>query len=328
MSLNRFFAAATVAAATFAFASAANAQGAGNYPNKPIKLIVPASAGGSADAVGRAMADELAKVLKQPIVVENIASAASIAGTNYVAQSEPDGYTMLISSASIVILPALRTDIPYVAERDLTPVTQINTSGHVLVVSAKSPYKTAGDLVTALKAGKPGQYNYGSSGVGSTPHLMVELFMASTGVSMTHIPYKSSGETALAILKDEVLTTVDAMPAVLPHIQSGNMRALGVATGTRAPELPDVPTLHDQYASFPPTQLWLGIFVRAGTPKPIIDKLSASIKEAVNSPDGVKKLANTGSRPVGSTPEQFGELVKTDAKVWADLIKTKGIKAE
>jgi tripartite-type tricarboxylate transporter receptor subunit TctC len=327
MASGKFLTIVAAAIGGLAIASTAHAQGAANYPTKPIKLVVPASAGGSADAVGRVLADGMAKVLGQPVVVENIASAASIAGTNYVAQSAPDGYTMLISSASIVILPALRSDIPYVAERDLAPVSQINTSGHVLVVAEKSPVKTMQDLVTMLKA-KPGFYNFGSSGVGSTPHLMTELFMASTGVAMTHIPYKSSGETALAVLKDEVQTTVDAMPAVLPHIQSGAMRALGVATGTRAPELPDVPTIREIYPAFPATQLWLGIFVRAGTPAPIIDRLSKTISEAVHSPEGVRRLAATGSRPVGSSPTEFAELVNADRKTWGELIKAKGIKAD
>ena len=195
------------------------------WPTKPLKLVVPASAGGSSDAVGRILADGMSKVLGQPVIVENIPGSASIAGVTYVARSDPDGYTMPITSASIAIVPALRDDIPYDAEKELMPVSQINTSSHVLVVNANDTRaKTLPDLVAMLKE-KPGFYNYASSGIGSTPHLMTELFMAYTGTKMAHIPFKSSGESALAILRGDVEATVDAMPVMFPLVQQGLLRA-------------------------------------------------------------------------------------------------------
>jgi tripartite-type tricarboxylate transporter receptor subunit TctC len=270
----------------------------------------------------------MSKVLGQPVVVENIAGTASILGVSYVAHSDPDGYTMLIASASIVIVPALRNDIPYDVEKDLTPVSQINTSSHVLVVNGNDTRaKTLPDLVAMLKE-KPDFYNYASSGIGSTPHLMAELFMTYTGTKMTHIPFKSSGESGLALLRGEAEAVFDAMPAVLPMIQQGSLRALAVGGATRAPELPDVPTMKEVYPDFPASDLWLGIFVRSGTPQPIIDKMNKAIHEAVHSPEGVRRLAATGSRPVGSSQADFVQHVNEERKVWDTLIKSKGIKAE
>ena len=326
MSIGKFVAIATAMLVVCWSAAPVSAQTA--WPTKPIKLVVAAAAGGSADAVGRVLADEMSKVLGQPVVVENIPGTSSILGTTYVSRSNPDGYTMLITSTVITIVPALRPDVPYDAKKDLTPVGQVNTSTHVLIVNANDERaKTLPDLVAMLKE-KPGFYNFASSGIGSAPHLMTELFMAYSGTKMSHIPYKSSGESGLAILKGEVETVVDAMPAVFPHIQQGSLRALAIASETRTPELPDVPTIKEFYPDFPSADLWLGVFVRSGTPQPIVDKMNKAIHDAVNSPEGVRRLAAIGSRPVGSSQADFIKHVDAERIVWEKLIKSTGIKAE
>jgi tripartite-type tricarboxylate transporter receptor subunit TctC len=307
-------------------ATAAWAQPA--WPTRRIKLVVPASAGGSADAVGRILADGLSKVLGQTVIVENIPSMASIAGIRFVARSNPDGYTLLISSASIVILPSLRDDIGYNVKKDLTPVSQINSSSHVLAVSTeKSPAKTLPALVQMLRE-KPGHYNYASSGFGSTPHLMAELFMDYSGTQMNHVPYKSSGESGLAVLSGQVDVTIDAMPAMISYVQQGLLRALAVATPARVRELPDVPSMKKFFPEFPPTELWLGIFVRSATPQPIVDKLNRAIDDALHTPEAVQRLTNTGSNPVGGSQAAFAQRVQGDAKVWEELIKSRGIRAQ
>jgi tripartite-type tricarboxylate transporter receptor subunit TctC len=299
----------------------ARAQSSSDWPTRPIRIVVPATAGGIADAVARMLGEGLAKRLGQPMILENVAGAASVIGTAAVAKAPPDGYTVLIAAiAPVGIVPHVRK-VPYVVERDLAPVGIIAMQPHLLLVNPdKMPVKTLPEFIKLLQD-NPGKYNYASSGAGQLNQLEMELLMLKTGTKMTHIPYKSSGDQATALIGGHVETAVFGITAALPYIQGGKVRPIAVMTWDRYPELPDLPAVRELIPSFGGVFSWHGLMVPAGTPKPIIDKLNRAMADYLRSPEGIAQMKSIGSEAVGSSPEKLGELIRDESALWAGVIR-------
>ena len=305
--------------------SPALAQDAAAYPSKPVRLIVPTAPGGGNDQTARAIAEALSKSLGQPFVVENIPGAGNVAGTAVVATAEPDGYTLLSSGASgIAIAPLLQADVPY-QPTDLTPVSQVTESSHVLVVNPeKVEAANLQELVDLLKQ-DPDKYSYGSNGVGSNGHLVTELFLLRTGTKMAHVPFKGGNEVMTALLGGHIDVAFLNTTTAAPQIEEGALRAIAVARPTRAPDLPDVPAISESYPEFGGITTWNGIFAPAGTPKPILDKLSGAIAEYLKTPEAMQQAEEQGALLVGSTPEAFAEVVEAETETWGEVIQETGI---
>ena len=283
------------------------AQDASGWPSRPVRIVVPASAGGIADAVARLLGEALAKRLGQPFVLDNIAGGASLIGTAAAAKAPPDGYTLLIAAiAPLGIVPHVRK-VPYDVERDLAPVGIISTQPHLLLVNpGKMPVSTLGEFITLLKA-NPAKYNYASSGAGQLNHLEMELLLLKTGTRMTHVPYKSSGDQATALIGGHIDAAVFGITSALPYIKGGSVRPLAVMTAERYPDMPELPAVKELVPSFGGVFSWHGIMVPAGTPKPIIDKLNKAMADYLHSQEGIAQMKSIGAEAVGSTPEQLGD---------------------
>ena len=292
------------------------------WPSKPIRLVVPASAGGVADAVARLTGEALAKRLGQPVVIENIAGAASLVGTAAVAKAAPDGYTLLIAAiAPLGIVPHVRKT-PYVVERDLAPVAMVATQPHLLLVNhAKMPAASLTEFIALLKQ-NPGRYNYASSGAGQLNQLEMELLLMKTGTRMTHVPYKSSGDQATALIGGHVEAAVFGITAALPYIKGGGVTPLAVMTAERYPELPDLPAVKELIPDFGGVSSWHGILAPAATPRPIIERLNAALADYLHSPEGVTQMKSIGAEAVGSTPEAFAEQIRYESALWAEVIRS------
>ena len=311
---------AALAVAAFALAPA-SAQEASSWPSKPVRLIVPASAGGIADVMARLMGEALAKRLGQPFILDNIAGGASLIGTAAAAKAPPDGYTLLIAAiAPLGIVPHVRK-VPYVVERDLAPVSIVSTQPHLLLVNpSKMAVSTLPELMGLLRD-NPAKYNYASSGAGQLNHLEMELLLLKSGTKMTHVPYKSSGDQATALIGGHVDAAVFGIAAALPYIKSGNVRPIAVMTAERYPDLPELPAVKELIPSFGGVFSWHGILAPAGTPKPIIDKLNRAMADYLHSAEGIAQMKAVGAEAVGSTPERLAELIKYESALWADVIK-------
>jgi putative tricarboxylic transport membrane protein len=314
---------AALLAAVMGFAVApASAQDESSWPSRPIRLVVPASAGGIADAVARLLGEGLAKRLGQPVVLDNVAGAASLIGTAAVAKAPPDGYTLLIGAiAPLGILPHVRKT-PYVVERDLAPVGIVATQPHLLLVNPdKMAARTLAEFIQLTKD-NPGKFNYASSGAGQLNHLEMELLLLKTGTSMTHVPYKSSGDQATALIGGHVDAAVFGITAALPYIKSGTVRPIAVMTAQRYPDLPDLPAVKELIPSFGGVSSWHGILVPAATPKPIVDKLNAAMADYLHAPEGIAQMKSLGAEAIGSSPEELGALIRYENALWAEVIKS------
>ncbi len=302
------------AALTMPFA--APAAHADDYPSHPIKLIVPYAPGGGADAVARIIAKRVSGTIGQPIVVENRGGAGSIIGTEDVHKADPDGYTLLLGqSGPISINPAVYRELPYDPEKDFAPITMTTAYPYILVVNAKLPARTLQDFVAMVKA-KPGEFNYGSTGVGSANQLVTELFSSKAGLKMVHVPYRGTALAVADLLAGQV-TMVFADPvSALPHIKAGTLRALAVTSKERSAVAPDVPTIAESgYPGFDAIA-WHGILAPAKTPPPIIAKLHDQIVAALNDPATKALLEAQAMQTVGDTPEEFAAFIKQDIAVW------------
>jgi tripartite-type tricarboxylate transporter receptor subunit TctC len=316
---------ATLAATPFAALASRPAFAA--YPDRPIRLIVPFAPGGNADLVGRLLAESMAGPLGGAnMVVENRAGAGGSLGASVVAQAAPDGYTLLIAAiAPLGIVPHVRK-VPYVVDRDLAPVGIIATQPHLLLVNPdKMPVRTLPEFIKLLQD-NPGKYNYASSGAGQLNQLEMELLMLKTGTKMTHIPYKSSGDQATALIGGHVETAVFGITAALPYIQGGKVRPIAVMTAERYPELPDLPAVRELIPSFGGVFSWHGLMVPAGTPKPIVDKLYGAIAQAVAAPEVKEKLKAIGSEvmPMAS-PDAFPPFLKSELDRWGEVVRAAGL---
>jgi tripartite-type tricarboxylate transporter receptor subunit TctC len=302
--------------------SQSRAQDASDWPSRPVRIVVPASPGGVADAMARLVGEALSKRLGQPFVMENIAGAASLIGTAAVVKAAPDGYTLLIAAiAPLGIVPHVRK-VPYVVERDLAPVGIVSMQPHLLLVNPeKMPAATLGEFIKLLKD-NPGKYNYASSGAGQLNHLEMELLLMKTGTKMTHVPYKSSGDQATALIGGHVDAAVFGITAALPYLNGRNVRPIAVMTAERYPDLPDLPAIKESILSFGGVFSWHGLLVPAATPRPIIAKLNTAMGDYLHSPEGIAQMKSVGAEAVGSTPERLSELIKFESALWAEVIRT------
>lgn len=298
-----------------------------NYPVKPVRIIVPQSAGGSTDLVARTVMQRLDDVLKQPMVVDNRPGAGSINGTDMVAKAPPDGYTLLAVAASFTITPNLRKRLPFDPVRDFFPISQLVSLPHVLVLNPAVPVKTVKELI-ALAKEKPGMLNCATSGVGTSTHLAAEQFMYMTGTKMLVVPYKGGAPGTIALLGGQVQVYFATISTALPHINAGRLHALAVTSAKRSPVAPALPTLAEAGVTGYEHSSWVGILAPVKTPQPIIQKLHAEIVKIVQAP-GVKALfLRDGLESVGSTPGEFSAKIKMEIAKWHTLVKVAGIPVE
>jgi tripartite-type tricarboxylate transporter receptor subunit TctC len=323
MRVFRRFAALCAALASLASAGVAHSQ---DYPARTIRLVVAFPAGGPTDFVARLLAEKLKGILGQSVLVENKSGANAAIGADYVAKSDPDGYTLFFTTISAVVMnPHLRANLPYDPVRDFAPVTRLVLTTEVLVVSTKSPIKSAKELIDLAKE-KGGALPMASTGVGSLPHLALELFQQSTGIKVVHVPYRGAAPAVTDILGGQVVGSFLDLPVVMPQIIGGNLRALGTASAKRDPVLPDVPTFDEQGYRDIYADNWYALFAPARTPAPVIAKLNAAFRTALTDPEVSRKLLDAGAVPAPTTPEELGDILKADLARWGKIIRERNIK--
>jgi tripartite-type tricarboxylate transporter receptor subunit TctC len=319
--------AATIAAAALALLSGADA-GAQNYPSRPVRFIIPFSAGGAADVPGRILADRLTAALGQQVVIENRPGAGSTIGAEAAAKALPDGYTIFMISNTHFVSAALHKKLTYDALNDFTPVTQVTSAPNVLIVHPSLPAKNVKELIALAKA-RPGEINYASSGNGSTQHLTGALFCKMAGINMTHIPYRGSGPVTADLLAGQVQVGFPGIAGMLSYIKSGRLRALGVTSAKRSPELPDVPTIAEAGVKGYEMVAWFGIAAPKGLPRDIQMRLDADILKILKTPEMQKSLRNVGQEVAyQEKPEQFYEFMKVEAAKWAKVVQESGARLE
>lgn len=318
----------TVLAALFVAAGMSSAYAQGNYPNKPIRWIVPYASGGGTDVVARPLALKLGEVLGVPIVYENRGGGGGLIAGETVAKSAPDGYTLLVGSGNTHTFPTLLYDkVPYDPVKDYAPITNFVIAPNVLVAHPSFPPKTIQELVAYGKANS-GKINWASSGNGAGGHLALIMFALEAGIKVLHVPFKGAGPAVTAMLGGETDLLFANTGVFLGHIKSGKLRPLAVAAMTRLALLPDVPTLNESgFAGFE-SSTYYGLLAPAGTPRPIINKLHGELVKIIQSPESVARLAGVGAFPVANTPEQFAEANRKDVAKWGKIIKENGIKAD
>jgi tripartite-type tricarboxylate transporter receptor subunit TctC len=299
------------------------------YPNKPVRVVVPYVAGGNADIWARVLSQKLTEALRQSFVVENKPGANGGIGTDAVAKSAADGYTLLaVASGPIVVNPVLYPKVPYDPVRDLAPIAQCVLYQYVLVTRSDAPYKTIGDLVAAARA-RPASLAYGSTGIGGGNHLAAELFGLASATRFNHIPYKGSAPALADLLGGQLAFMFDTVITSVPHVRSGKLRAFAVSSVKRASSLPEVPTLQEAgFAGFDLSQ-WQGMLAPVGTPRAVVQKLNAQIVKAMHAPDVHERIAVQGGNDiVTGTPEEFAALIRADLERYGKLIREAKISAE
>lgn len=297
------------------------------YPLRPVRIIVPQSAGGSTDLVARAVAQRLGEALKENVVVENRPGAGSLHGTEAVAKSAPDGHTLLVVAASFTINPSLRKSLPFDPVRDFVPVSQLVTLPHILVVHPSLPVKSVKELVALAKA-KPGQLNFGSSGIATSTHLAAELFMHHADIKMVNVPYKGGAPGMTALLSGEVHLYFATISTALPHIKAGKLRPLGVTSAKRSTAAPEFPTIAEAGVRGYQHQSWVGMLAPAKTPRPVVTRLNTEVVRIVQTPDMKTLLLREGLEAAGDTPEEFEKDIRDEIAKWQKLTKAAGIKPE
>ena len=298
-----------------------------SYPAKSVRIIVPFSAGGPADIFARFLGQRLQEPLGQSFVIDNRPGAGSIIGTDLVAKSPADGYTLLLMSNTHTVNESLVPKKPFALMKDFVPVAPINYSDLVLVVHPSLPAKSIKELV-ALAKSKPLGLNYASSGTGTPYHMAGELFKSMAGVDIVHIPHKGSGEARTSVMSGQVEVMLDAITTMAPMARAGRVRALGTTGLKRSTVLPEVPTISVAGVKGYETTIWLGVMAPAGTPKPAIDRLNAEIIKIVSRPEVRKTWNEQGAEPMSMTPGEFEKYLNDDIAKWAKVVKASGAKAD
>jgi tripartite-type tricarboxylate transporter receptor subunit TctC len=317
-----------VSLACAAFAALCGAAHAQGYPARPVRLVIPFSAGGAADVPGRLLSDRLTKVLGQQIVIDNRPGAGSTIGAEAAAKAPPDGYTLFMISNTHFVSAALYKKLSYDSLNDFTPVTQITAAPNVLVVHPSLPAKNVKELV-ALAKSRPGQINYASSGNGSTQHLTGALFCRMAGINMTHIPYRGSGPVTADLIGGQVQVAFPGIAGMLPHIKAGKLRALGVSSSKRSPELPDVPTIAEAGVKGYEMVAWFGVAGPKALPREIQMRLHGDLMKVLKTPDMQKAMRDAGQEVAyQEKPEQFFDFMKVEAAKWAKVVQESGAKVE
>jgi tripartite-type tricarboxylate transporter receptor subunit TctC len=320
----RNFVVAAVAALAAALAGSAPAQ---DWPARPVKIIVPFAAGGPADVYARVLAQRLGESLGQPFVVEDRPGAGSVIGTDAVAKSAPDGYTLLMMSNAQTVNESLIPNKPYALLRDFAPVAPVNYSDLVLVVHPSVPANTLAELLKLAKA-QPGKLNYASSGPGTPYHMAGELFKAMAGVDIVHVPYKGSADARKDTIGGQVQMMFDAVTTMSEQAKAGKVRALGTTGKARSSVLPDVPTIAEAGVPGYEAVIWLGVMAPKGTPAPIVAKLNAEITRIVSRPDVRADWAKQGAAPMAMTPDEFTRYTADDVAKWERIVKISGAKPD
>ena len=297
------------------------------YPSRPLRFIVPSAPGGSPDINSRELANELSKQMGQQVVVENRPGASGILGYELLARASSDGYTFAYISNFIATNPSLYSKLPYDFFRDFQPVIQYFSGLNVLTVSPSLPVRSVKELIEQARA-NPGKLTFGSSGIGATPHLSMELFKSMTGTSIVHVPYKGTQQAVTDLIGGQIDILCDNLASLLPLVKSGRLRALAVTSLKRTAALPELPTLDE--AGLPGYELtgWSGMAVPTGVPRDIVLRLNAEINKALASPTVIKGIGSRGGTPMGGPPEQFGEHVRKETERLGKLIRAVGIKPQ
>jgi tripartite-type tricarboxylate transporter receptor subunit TctC len=298
------------------------------YPERPIRLVVPAAAGGAIDVVGRIVGLKLGEQLGQTIVIDNRGGANNIIGTEIAARSPPDGYTLLITAGAHTINPAVYRKLPYDALRDFTPISHIaNSGGLVIVVHPSFGARTLQQLIDMARA-SPGKIAYGSAGFGNSTHIAGEMFQVMAGVKLIHVPYKGAGPAVNDLLGGQIPLMFGPSPVVVPMVQAGRLRPLAFTGLKRSSQLPDVPTVDEAGVKGYENSGWYGMYGPRGVPKAIVARLNAALVAIVQMPDTRERFAALNLEPVGSSPEQFAQFLKDDLEKYARIAKAAGIKPE
>ena len=307
----------------FAFLALAALSGesrAQAWPTGPVRIVVPFAAGGAIDTVARLIGQRLSEQLKQPVVIENRPGAGGNVGTDAVAKSAPDGYTLLLTTNGHAISPSLYRKLPYDPIRDFAPVTQLHASTLVLVAGKKLAAQSLAAMIAAAKA-QPGSLSYGSTGVGNPLHLTMEMLKLQAGIDVVGIPYRGDAPLLTALTAGEIDMAVSPLPTTRPHIEAGNLRALGVTGAKRNPAVPDMPTIAEQGMPGFDSSSWHGFFVPAQTPREIVLRLYEESRKVLDAPDIRERLAKMGIEPVATAPDAFAALVKRDIEKFAEVVR-------
>lgn len=297
----------------------------GGWPSKPIRIVVPFAPGVSPDVVARIVADPLQQALGQPVIIDNRPGAAGIIGADAVAKSPPDGYTIFLTVNSIMgINPNVYSKLPYDTFRDFVPVTQVVLVPYVLVTAPSQPYASLKDLIAKAKA-SPGTIDYGSLGIGSGPHVVMEMMDNMAGVKMNHVPYKAS--PVPDVLAGQVALAFDPATTAVPFVRSGKLRALAVTSPTRLPQLPDVPTVAETLPGYDGDG-WQGFYLPAGTPKEIVQRFNTEIVKILRRPEIRAKLVELGLQPIGSTADEFAAVSRREVEKWGRIARQNNIRVE
>ena len=298
------------------------------YPSKPIRFVSAFAPGGTTDILARILADKLREQVGQPVIVENRPGAGGNIGSDYVAKAAPDGYTLLMgASGPLAVNVSLFASMPFDPRRDFVPVVQITAAPLVLVVPANSPSNSVGDLLA--EARKPGaRLNYGSAGPGSPQHVTAELFKYMAKVDMTHVPYKSAGQSIADLVGGQLSASFEAMIPAIPHIKAGKLRALAVTGAERSPLLPDVPTVAEAGVPGFESTAWYGVVVPTGTPPDVVKRLNAEFAKILTQPDVKQRITELGGLQTPLSAEHFGKLIHSEIEKWALVVKAANIKVE
>lgn len=303
-------------------------QAATAFPTKPIRIIVAYTPAGTTDILARAIGQKMSETWNQPVIVDNRAGAAGNIGTEVAARATADGHTLLMGTAGTHgINVSLYRKLSWHPVNDFAPVSLSAMVPNIMVVNNSLPVKNVREFVAHVKA-NPGKLSYGSPGNGSTAHLSMELFKSMTGSTIVHIPYKGSAGVLTDVMGGQIAVTIDNMPPYIPQVKSGKIRALAVSTNKRSSAMPDLPTIAEAGVPGYEAGAWFGLLAPAGTPKAIVAQLSAESARIIKLPDVSKRVSELGAEPVGSTPEQFGELIKTEIAKWAKVIKDANVELQ
>jgi tripartite-type tricarboxylate transporter receptor subunit TctC len=295
------------------------------YPERPIRLVVPSVPGGGTDLTWRMIAPKLGAGLGESVVVDNRGGAGADIGANIVSNANPDGYTLLGGVSSLTINPAFKKNMPYDVLKDLAPVSLATTSPNFLLSNPSVPARTVPELIAYIKA-QPQPLQFASAGVGSMPHLMMELFLNLTGLKMTHIPYRGTGQATGFVIGGQVPFMTGNLLPVLPHVNSGRLRAYAVTSATRSPAAPNVPTLAESGVPGYEAEQWFGMWVPAGTPRPVVMQLHKEMVKVLNDPEVKERAARSGATAKPSaSPEAYGQFIRAEMKKWAKVIKSAGL---
>ena len=304
----------------------AAAAPAAEWPSRPIRIVVPQSPGASTDLTARLIAQKLGETFRQTVIVDNRPGSSGIAGSEIVARSAPDGYTLMVVASSFSINPALGRALPYDSLRDFTAISQLSKFPNMMAAHPSTPVKTLPDVIAAAKA-KPGQLTYASAGVATGTHMSIELLKYMTGIDLLHVPYKGGGPAATATMGGQTQLMVGTTVGVLPHVRTGKLRAIAVTSARRSAAAPDVPAFAETVPGYE-HEPWNGLFAPAGLPKALTARLNAEVARILKTPEVKKVFEQDGADVVASTPEAFTGHLKTEVAKWMKVAKAAGIKAE